>query len=481
MPPESLRASTRKQTKKKDLRRKSGARWPTNYVPRVVVKFYPDMKIPDKDSTFQKYLKEGKLGPWKQLLKSFPEIRMQRLVTRLSPRRCRLLADKTKSLDGPFRPAKLENYFVVECPSSKYVEGIAKKLDAWNTTEIAYIEGGPTPSPLVNRAGNLPFGPRQTYLGPAPDGIDAEYAWTMQGGDGSGVSLRFADVEQGWHLNHQDLPAGIQLIHGVNQDLAHGTAVLGIVAAQDNGIGCVGITPYIRTKMVSSIWPDPDAQYPDRYQAILAAIEKLDYGDVMLLELQVDAKGYYPGQDKLDWYQNLPVEVDPLLFELIQTATFNKGIIVVEAAGNGGLDLDQFDPYAAPHWGKDSGAIMVAAVDAPAGRSGYVRVLQSNYGSRINCFAWGSQICVPYDLAGPQTWVSGFGYTSGASAIIAGAALAVQGYAKSNLNRTLSADEMRSVLSNATTATHSENSTQADPNADRIGVMPDLRAIIDEL
>lgn len=470
---------TEKAKIKTTARRTKKPLWPANYIPRVIVKFHADVALPDADATFQQFLKQGKLGPWPQLKKHFPGLTIQRLITRLRPQQCRTLVGKAKKVNPTLRPAKLENYFVVQCPSRKDVQEIARTLDSWNAVEVAYIEGGPTQPPAVNRAANLPYGPRQIYLGPAPDGIDAEYAWTKQGGDGKGVNLRFADVELGWHLKHEDLPDDIELIHGDNQETAHGTAVLGIVVAIDDGKGCVGITPYLETKMVSSIWPDPQATYADRYNAILAAISELDLGDVLLLELQVNAQGYYPtslgGQGGLSWYGNLPAEVEYPLFDLIQTAT-GRGIIVIEAAGNGGWDLDSFDPYAAPHWGKDSGAIMVAAVNAPAIRSAYSRVPQSNFGSRINCYAWGKQICAPYDETGPQKYVSGFGDTSGASAIIAGAALAVQGFAKANLNRTLSADEMRHILSDPTNGTAS-----TDPNATGIGVMPDLRKIIDNL
>jgi hypothetical protein len=40
---------------------------------------------------------------------------------------------------------------------------------------------------------------------------------------------------------------------------------------------------------------------------------------------------------------------------------------------------------------------------------------------------------------------------------------------------------MRNILSDPTTGTLSANSTARDPNADVIGVMPDLRKIIDNL
>jgi len=478
MPPKTTRARKAK-TKTKASRIKKPL-WPAKYIPRVIVKFHTDVALPDKDTVFKKYLHKGKMGPWPRLRERFPGITIQRLITKLSPQDCRDLVDKAKRVDPAFHPPKLENYFAVYCPSRKEAQAIARTLDSWNAVEVAYIEGGPTRPPAVNRAANFPYGPRQTYLGPAPGGIDAEYAWTKQGGDGKGVNLKFADVERGWHLGHEDLPNDIELIHGENQEFPHGTAVLGIVAGMDDTKGCVGIIPYLRTKMVSSIIPDSQSPYPDRYNAILAAINRLDTGDVLLLELQVNAQGYYPtrlpgGKAGLGWYENLPAEVENPLFDLIQTAAA-RGIIVVEAAGNGNLDLDAFDPYAAPHWGKDSGAIMVAAVDAPAVRRAYSRFPDSNYGSRINCFAWGRQICAPYELSGLEMYVSDFGNTSGASAIIAGAALAVQSFAKVNLNRTLSPDEMRRILSDPTNGTVS-----TDPNANGIGVMPDLRKIIDNL
>jgi serine protease len=485
MPPTTtLRRKVKTKAKKPKVSKNRTPLWPANYIPRVIVKFRSDVTLPDEDAVAQKDLYEGKMGPWGRLVERFPGIKIQRLITKLSPQECRTMVDKAKQVCPALHPAKLENYFVVQCPSRKDVQEIARTLDAWNGVDVAYIESGPTRPPAVNRAANLPYGPRQMYLGAAPDGIDAEYAWTKRGSDGKGVDLKLADVEQGWHLKHEDLPGDIELIHGYNRECAHGTAVLGIVVANDDGKGCVGITPYLKTIMVSSIWPDPLTAYPDRYNAILAAINKLDLGDVLLLELQINAQGYYPtslgGQDGLGWYGNLPAEVEYPLFELIQTATA-RGIVVVEAAGNGGWDLDAFDPYAAPHWGKDSGAIMVAAVDVPAIRSSYSRFLESNYGSRINCYAWGKQICAPYDETGLQKYATGFGATSGASAILAGAALAVQGFAKANRNRTLPADEMRRILSDPTTGTLSANSTPTNPNADVIGVMPDLRKIIDNL
>jgi len=44
---------------------------------------------------------------------------------------------------------------------------------------------------------------RQGYLDPAPDGIDARYAWRVPGGTGRGVTV--VDLERGFNLDHEDL------------------------------------------------------------------------------------------------------------------------------------------------------------------------------------------------------------------------------------------------------------------------------------
>jgi microbial collagenase len=242
--------------------------------------------------------------------------------------------------------------------------------------------------------------------------------------------------------------------------------------------------------MVASIWPDSQTHYTDRPNAILAAIERLDFGDVLLIEDQIWAYGYYPpnlGGYGLDWYRNLPVEFDDALFKMIRTATA-RGITVVEAAGNGEIDLDVFEPHNSTLWDtEDSGAIIVAAARVPAAGSNaaYTRFPESNYGSRTDCYAWGKYIPTAGDGTygtGRRDYVPDFGGTSGAAAIIAGAALAMQGiaqannFAPANTNSRLSPNQLRRILRDPTTGTASN-----DPHNDKIGVMPDLRAIITSL
>jgi serine protease len=66
---------------------------------------------------------------------------------------------------------------------------------------------------------------------------------------------------------------------------------------------------------------------------------------------------------------------------------------------------------------------------------------------------------------------TGFGGTSGASAIVAGAAVVTQGIARAR-GQNLTPAQMRTLLSDA-----AFNTLSANPAADRIGVMPNLKGI----
>ena len=195
-------------------------------------------------------------------------------------------------------------------------------------------------------------------------------------------------------------------------------------------------------------------------------------GDVLLLEAQVTDRAT---GDKL-W----PVEIKPIIFQSIELAVA-CGIIVVEPAGNGhtgedpeGNNLDQF-----PIWhGKnifgtseegfrDSGAILVGAASS---NEAHGKIQSSNYGSRIDCFAWGENV---YSSSlPPDQFDADFKSTSSAAAIIAGAAISVQSINKGKNRRPLSPSRIRQILSDQQHGTTSRNN---------IGAMPDLEYIIKRL
>src|SRR5207248_4116678 len=102
----------------------------------------------------------------------------------------------------------------------------------------------------------------------------------------------------------------------------------------------------------------------------------------------------------------------------------------------------------------DSGAILVGAAQSA---SPHDRASFSNYGSRVDCYGWGDSIVsAGYgDLAGTgnTSYTSVFGGTSGASPIITGSALLVQGLYLTSSGTLLSPQQMRTILSNPTTGT----------------------------
>ena len=433
---------------------------------RVIVQLQDFVTVDDPRRT-TKLIEADKLGPWSQLKDEFPELRVLPRWKARKADQIRALIKKARDTDPSYRPGPILQYFEVTCPNKCDIEALWKKLSAWSTVKTAWVSPIPEPPPVMPN--DDPRFPNQGYLDPAPAGIDAEYAWTVAGGDGTGQG--FIDIEWGWTLNHEDLlDHGVTLLSGINNGYeGHGTAVLGEVAAVDNALGCVGIAPELDSVRVIGQWRDA-ATY-DIADAILDAVGHMEFGHVLLLEAHSSYNGF----------TLVPVEAYDDTYEMIRLATA-LGIIVVEAGGNGGEDLDLvtnpggdnfFDPTD-PSF-RDSGAIIVGAASsaAPHSRLGF-----SSHGARVDCFGWGQNVDTTGDgWTGTSTtaYTGSFGGTSSASPIVAGAALAVQGIVEAGFGIRLSPPQMRAILTNPATATPSD-----DPPVDRIGVMPNLRAIVED-
>lgn len=310
----------------------------------------------------------------------------------------------------------------------------------------------------------------QGYLEAQPQGIDARYAWNFKGGHGEG-KVRFIDIERGWLTAHEALQFHQLHNTGINdwrfED--HGAAVLGVVMMQHkNADKPKGITPFVKGSVISEIRSNGVLDTAD---AILAAIEHLTFGDILLIETQV----HYPGTQGKTW----PVEVEEVNYEAI-TEAIRSGIIVIEAAGNGGSNLDDFMDIEGNRIlnGRNagSGAIIVGAASSSYP---HTRLAVSNHGSRVDCYAWGENVTTAGSFprssgAAINTYTHRFNGTSSAAAIIAGAAIAVQSIMEAHGRSRLSPEQMREVLSSEKYGTPSENGRHED----KIGVMPDLHKII---
>lgn len=249
----------------------------------------------------------------------------------------------------------------------------------------------------------------------------------------------------------------------------HGTAVLGEMLMVDNSIGGVGIIPAAQGHVVGITRNVDGAPFENPPEAIMDAASFLSFGDAMLLEMQV-------GDANLDLW---PVEILDAVFDAIRLATA-MGITVIEPAANGGKDMDEpvlregeSTPLAllnrsSPDF-RDSGAIVVGAGSSGLPRT---RLSFSNYGSRVDVHSRGENIKTSSVNEAYEDIYSNFDGTSGASPIIVGAALSIQGMVNANRGTKLSPADLRSLITVGGTPT-------ADPPTDRIGVQPDLRALID--
>jgi hypothetical protein len=434
----------------------SGAR-NVEYRARVIVKFRDDVGLP-YDKTASSEIEARGIGPWKKLTEEFEGLTLDPLYASVPAGRISELVGRATSLDPTYRPPNFLTKFAITVAGNANLDTLARALASWPTVEAVYVEPPPSRPPAVNPAAN-PLSPNQRYLDPAPDGIDAEYAWLFQGGDATGQAL--VDLEQGWCFNHEDLVnRNIGLISGLNfTEFSHGTAALGEIAAEDNTVGCVGIAPNLASVRCVSQWRDNGAY--STAEPIIDAIAVMQFGDVLLLETQTTFEGH----------QNVPAEIEPAVFFLIRLATA-LGIVVVEAAGNGAVDLDSIKLFDRTF--RDSGAILVASASSASPHS---PMPDTCFGSRVDCYGWGENVVtLKTSLDGTDTtaYTSHFSGTSAAAAIVAGAALAVQGFAQAHLKGRFGPWELRAILRDPAIGTPSQN-----PPMDRIGVMPNLRAIID--
>jgi serine protease len=410
-----------------------------------------------------------------RLLGADPAQRTERLFVRSEAD----LDDEQETLEAQSGEelADLNLYYVVrvsETRSAKLIEA----LNASPLVEIAY----PVPVPVHAAADIAPITPsyvaNQGYLNAAPYGIDARFSWTRPGGDG--FLRKFMDVEAAWQYTHEDLNLPFVIL-GTNSTEQHwkdhGTAVVGVVVGAKNGYGVTGISN-AATFGTSSATKGVAV-------GVNAAVPRVANGDVILIEVEYGGvpSGLTcpscmacPPLEGSQW-EMIPPEYYQAEFDAIKAAT-TAGKIVVEAAGNGGMNLDsavyggKFNPAV-----RDSGAILVGA-GLSSTRQPHC---YTNAGARVNVQGWGDNIqTLGYAATVPgappaqqdQWYMRDFSGTSGAAPMVVGAVLNVQGRRTSLGQPLLNPSAMRSLLTNT-------GVPQPTPVTRAIGPRPDLRCALE--
>lgn len=416
---------------------------------------------------------------------------------------------------GAMDDSPLGSFFKVEA-KEKDLEKLAESLRELEAVAGAYVKppaelatvelaepetmeniNDMAPSTEAAPAATPDFSDRQIYLNPAPEGIDAKYAWTLPGGRGAGMKV--IDCEWGWRFEHEDLiEKQFGVVAGTDTTSRgfenHGTAVIGVVSGDVNSIGITGIAPDAHIGASSFVGQSTAT-------AIVKAAQQLSAGDLIIIEVHRSG----PNATGNGQFGFIAIEWWPDDFAAIRYAV-NKGIIVCEAAGNGYQDLDAA-VYNTPAQGfpatwknpfnvanPSSGAVLVGAGAPPPGTHGRdhgpdrSRLAFSNYGARVDSQGWGREVTTTgygdlqggsdanNNLGARNRWYTDvFSGTSSATPIVTGALTVTQGILKAQGSTMLTPLTARNLL-------RSTGSPQQDapgrPATQRIGTRPDLRQMI---
>lgn len=218
--------------------------------------------------------------------------------------------------------------------------------------------------------------------------FDLPMAWACTQGDG----VKVAVLDTGAELNHPDLKDN--LLPGANivnpglppeDGCGHGTHCAGIIAAQNNEIGMVGVAPMAKVIPVKVLDDHGNGNLDWVNKGLLAAIDL--------------------GADIITMSLGSPAPL-PQLRRTIQVAAA-KGIPIFVAAGNAGRTQDVFYPASYPE------TIAVGAINESFQRANF-----SNTGRNLDFMAPGVDILSTV----PQGWYAMMSGTSMATPFVAGIA-----------------------------------------------------------
>ncbi len=386
-----------------------------------------------------------------------------------------------------YRPVDLERYFLLSIPDAAQSPSLERYCDL--KTGLQKL-GGAVYLSMPTR----PASASDAYLGPAQvapqmgdqsvlGGIGA-LGLLSRGPLGStvpapltGTGQVVIDVEFAWHqlMSHcKALPGPAGASDWESNDpseIQHGTAVAAIVVGGGVTAQMSGIAPnasFFKAPVFVNVGtPGEPILEPSLLSAIVNAGLELE-------RLKLEGSLLGPGVLLIEQQtgDRRPIECSPAEFAAIQLVAGNNNVVVLPA-GNGARDLDlvmglytdpvtgallerSLDPDAG---GPTSGAIVVAAACSGRGMEegvGGELFPTSNYGKIIDCWAWGDSIAtlgLGLDEQGNvalRPHPDGFGETSGAAAIVAGAVLLMLQMRTAAGQKALTLPQVRELLRDTT-------------------------------
>jgi subtilisin family serine protease len=230
------------------------------------------------------------------------------------------------------------------------------------------------------------------------------------------------------------------------------------------------------------------------------AADMLNPGDIILIEAQAPGPRFI-FQQRDDRLGYIALQYWRAEMEAITYATVIRGVIVVEAAGNGTENLDDSiystSAFGLPLWAPfdrtkiDNGAIIVGAGAPPPGTHGNdhgpdrSRLEFSNFGACVDAQGWGQEVTtcgygdtlqggVDEDLWYTQT----FNGTSSASPIVVGVLACIQGILKAHGKPLLTPISARNFLRGFGMF---QQDALGRPATQRIGNRPDIIEILERM
>jgi lantibiotic leader peptide-processing serine protease len=221
--------------------------------------------------------------------------------------------------------------------------------------------------------------------------VEAPGAWAA-GVDGSGV--RVAVIDGGIYNAHQDLDGNMDVAasrsfvpgFAFNEDVGtfwHGTHVAGIIAAEDNALGTIGVAPKATIIGVKALH-NGSGSFGAIIAALLYASTPLSEGGAGADIINMSLGATFPkGGGKTG--------AGPLVAALNKAVNFaGRNSLVISAAGNDGLDLDHSGSVVSVPAQSGSGIAVSAtapvgyAVGYPNGATNFRRLASyTNFGNSV--------------------------------------------------------------------------------------------------